>query len=399
VAAASIELRKKGYLRYNGDTVLRRHVAEPPVRLYPMYLALLRQVRSARTVARRMVSPALLAMTACGAGGESPAHSPMARSASPVPSAPPQCPRVATSAAAHKWPVTDAPLFAPAPPPGSNDSTKGWGDETDAPHSRSELRALTLADATSPSSVRVATPANDALPASWPTVRPASAPSPWCAEGLTTLDERSCYILPPVPTRTLLIYLHGIVPPREESPEKTKVQGVILKAVQRAGVVAIVPRGRRGFGPLGRREWVGWPTTDGLYAKYAPELVAEFAAERKKLEALTGVTFSPVYLAGSSSGAYFVARLALHGGIDVDGFGAMSGGTGSETMELARLAPKPFYIGYGRYDDYVRRAIPTLVDVLNRAHWPIRVAEHPVDHGAREVYLEEAFSFWREQTR
>jgi predicted esterase len=218
----------------------------------------------------------------------------------------------------------------------------------------------------------------------------------WCADGLSTLDESSCYILPAVPTRTLLIYLHGIVPPRDESPEKTKVQSVILRAAQRAGVVALVPRGRAGFGPSGRRGWVGWPTTDQLYDQYAADLVGEFAAARKKLEALTGVTFSPVYLAGSSSGAYFVARLALHGGIDVDGFGAMSGGTGSETMELARLEPKPFYIGYGKYDGHVRRAIPTLVDVLSRAHWPLRVAEHPVDHGAREVYLAEAFAFWRE---
>ena len=234
------------------------------------------------------------------------------------------------------------------------------------------------------------------LPPSWPSLEPAAARAPWCAEGLTTLDESSCYVLPAAPTRTLLIYLHGIVPPRDESPEKTKVQSVILKAAQRAGVVALVPRGRAGFGPMGRRSWVGWPTTDPLYEKYAVDLVGEFAAAKKKLEALTGVTFSPVYLAGSSSGAYFVARLALHGGIDVDGFGAMSGGTGADTLELARLPPKPFYIGYGRYDGHVRRAIPTLVGVLSRANWPIRVAEHPVDHGAREVYLEEAFAFWRE---
>jgi predicted esterase len=234
------------------------------------------------------------------------------------------------------------------------------------------------------------------LPTSWPAVETSSPRSPWCAEGLTSLDDRTCYILPPVPTRTLLIYLHGIVPPSEESFEKTKVQSVILKASQRGGVVALVPRGRPGFGPQGRRSWVGWPTTDPLYAKFATELVGEFASAQKKLETLLGVTFSPVYLAGSSSGAYFVARLALHGAIEVDGFGVMSGGTGAETMELTRLAPKPVYIGYGKYDGHVRRAIPTLVDVLSRAHWPIRVAEHPVDHGAREVYLEEAFSFWRE---
>ena len=236
------------------------------------------------------------------------------------------------------------------------------------------------------------------LPPRWPAIETAPR-APWCSEGLTTLDESSCFVLPAVPTRTLLIYLHGIVPPRDDSPEKTKVQSVILKAAQRAGVVALVPRGRPGFGPMGRRSWVGWPTTDPLYEKHATRLVDEFAAAKKKLEALIGVTFSPVYLAGSSSGAYFVTRLALHGGIDVDGFGAMSGGTGTETLELSRLPPKPFYIGYGRYDGYVRRAIPTLVGVLNRVGWPIRVAEHAVDHGAREVYLEEAFAFWREHGR
>jgi predicted esterase len=242
-------------------------------------------------------------------------------------------------------------------------------------------------------------PSSDALPSRWPAIDLPAARSSWCTEGLATLDAHSCFILPTSPTRTLLIYLHGIVPPSDESPEKTKVQSVILKSAQRAGVVTLVPRGRPGFGPLGRRDWVGWPTTDELYAKYASELVGEFAREQKRLESLTGITFSRVYLAGSSSGAYFVTRLALRGGIDVDGFGAISGGTGMETMELARLAPKPFYIGYGKYDGHVRRAIPTLVGVLTRAHWPLRVAEHPVDHGAREVYLEEAFAFWREHGR
>jgi hypothetical protein len=89
------------------------------------------------------------------------------------------------------------------------------------------------------------------LPSTWPPVELPAVRAPWCADGLTTLDESSCYILPAAPTRTLLIYLHGIVPPRDESPEKSKVQGVILKAAQRAGVVALVPRGRPGFGRSG----------------------------------------------------------------------------------------------------------------------------------------------------
>jgi predicted esterase len=290
-----------------------------------------------------------------------------------------------------------------ATPPSSVAAEVGAPSAMAPSPSKSDVdRTSGLTGATSlPGSPRAAgrgAPSRDALPASWPAIEP-PVRSPWCSEGLTTLDSHACFILPAAPTRTLLIYLHGIVPPNDESPEKTKVQGVILKSAQRAGVVTLVPRGRPGFGPLGRRGWVGWPTTDDLYAKYAAEIVAELGAEQKQLEALTGITFSPVYLAGSSSGAYFVTRLALRGGIEVDGFGAISGGTGAETRELARLAPKPFYIGYGKYDGYVRRAIPGLVGILTRAHWPLRVAEHPVDHGAREVYLEEAFAFWREHGR
>jgi predicted esterase len=292
--------------------------------------------------------------------------------------------------------ASDTPSHSPADPAAATTGSLRSQDAGEALANHAELDGSEVArvdDTAAPSR------ASGAPPPRWPPIEAPATRAPWCADGLATLDEGSCYVLPAAPTRSLLIYLHGIVPPRDESPEKSKVQSVILKAAQRAGVVALVPRGRGGFGPAGRRSWVGWPTTDALYDKYGAELVNELGAAKKKLETLLEVTFSPVYLAGSSSGAYFVARLALHGAIDVDGFGAISGGTGAETMDLARLTPKPFYIGYGKYDGYVRREIPTLIDVLSRAHWPIRVAEHPVDHGAREVYLDEAFAFWRKHGR
>ena len=49
---------------------------------------------------------------------------------------------------------------------------------------------------------------------------------------------------------------------------------------------------------------------------------------------------------------------------------------------------------------YVERPLATdaqIAAVLEAAHWPVRVAEHPVGHGAREVYLDEAFAFWASQ--
>src|SRR4051812_12797201 len=182
----------------------------------------------------------------------------------------------------------------------------------------------------------------------WPP-QPPTAQTDWCVDGLNALDETSCYVLPDAPSRTLLIYLHGIVPPAKQSPEKTRVQSIIANASRRAGIVALIPRGKEGFAPRGRESWVGWPTTQAAYREHAAAFVATFLDERKKLEQIIGASFSRVYVAGSSSGAYFATRLALNGGLEADGFGAMSGGSGADLRDIEG-APKPFYIGYGQYD-------------------------------------------------
>jgi predicted esterase len=212
---------------------------------------------------------------------------------------------------------------------------------------------------------------------------------------VSALDEETCFVLPERPTRTLLIYLHGIVPPTEHSIQKTNFETVVAKACRRAGVAALIPRGLQGFA---RDRWWGWPAAGHAFAERAPALVVSFRDKRSKLEALAGTTFTRVYVAGSSAGGYFAAALALHGTIEADGFGAISGGAGYRTPELATLAPKPFYIGYGKHDS-VGRAGRALGELLKSAGWPVRVAEHPVGHGAHEVYLDEAFVFWSEHAR
>src|SRR5882757_9582585 len=64
----------------------------------------------------------------------------------------------------------------------------------------------------------VTKPTNPTTPAAvWLHTEPPVASSDWCISGVSALDEEACYVLPSEPTQTLLIYLHGIVPPTPES--------------------------------------------------------------------------------------------------------------------------------------------------------------------------------------
>jgi predicted esterase len=262
-----------------------------------------------------------------------------------------------------------------------------------------ETATATAAEAATATATEVATA---------PGVASAAAPvvSDWCIDGLAVLDEDVCYVLPRLGSakpRRLLIYLHGIVPPQRDSPQKRTVETAVLRASERAGVAAIIPRGRRGIGPSQARDWWAWPTTAGAIAQLAPALVAQWRASKEKLEAIAGAPFERTYLAGSSNGAYFVAALAVRGellseALPVDGFGSMSGGgVGAGAADkLAKLPPRPFYVGFGTYDEETKTNARTLVTALQIARWPVRAAEHPLGHGASEVYLDDAFVFWDE---
>jgi predicted esterase len=241
-------------------------------------------------------------------------------------------------------------------------------------------------------------PAVSARPdAPWPPRAPPPAASDWCTRELPALDSESCYLLPAAPTHTLLVYLPGIVPPAKTSPQKTRVENIVRTAAEQAGVAALVPRGKQGLAPKGLHDWWGWPTTEHQYRADARALVARILSERRELERASGVSFSRVYLAGSSSGAYFTALLALHGGFAAAGFGILSGGAGARTKELSALPERPVYIGFGS-EDSVGGAARRLGEVFRSAGWPVQIAVHRVAHGARRVYLDEAFAFWRMQT-
>jgi predicted esterase len=241
-----------------------------------------------------------------------------------------------------------------------------------------------------PGSVALANPA-------WPPPL-AAVRTDWCIERVSVLDEETCFALPETKTSRLMVYLHGIVPPEPTSFVKTNFQTVAANAARRAGIALLMPRGERGLGPKGHERWWAWPTTESAYRKYAGELVQRLWDKRKKLEGALSFPFSRVYLAGSSSGAYFVSLLALHGGFPADAYVAVSGGAPVRAASLAGLSPRAFYVGYGTHDSAASGA-RALASQLTRSGWPVRLAAHPVGHGAHEIYLDEAFAFFDENER
>lgn len=240
-------------------------------------------------------------------------------------------------------------------------------------------------------------PRREAPPPRWPRLDPPRIETDWCTSSVRALDEQTCFALPDKPTDTLLIYFHGVVPPTPDSTQKTNLHAVVANASRRAGAAALLPRGLEATSKRHPRWWT-WPTAASTYRERIAELVSRVERSRRGLEALAGTSFKRVYIAGSSAGAYFVCLLALHGDLDASGFGVLSGGAGRRTPELDKLAPKPVYVGYG-VSDPVSASARAFGRALEQAGWPVRIAAHPLPHGAREIYLDEAFAFWREHAR
>lgn len=216
----------------------------------------------------------------------------------------------------------------------------------------------------------------------------------WCPEPWHGLDENTCWLAPERPPSSLLVYLSGIVPPGPPGPLQANMQHVVARAALRADAAVLLPRGRTGLGPAATRRWWSWPTAKADVDRLAPELVQSWLAARARLETSLG-PFPRTFLAGSSSGAYFLTALAVRGALEVDGLAATAGG-GTTAAALAGAERKPpFYLGFGKSDPAASQ-LRAFGKVLQGSGWPARVREHPGGHGAREVYLDEAFAFWHE---
>lgn len=233
----------------------------------------------------------------------------------------------------------------------------------------------------------------------WPPLDLPKVETAWCGRSMPGLAEDACYALPPRPSRDLLIYLPGIVPPQQASPQLENLQRVLAEAARNAGAVVLLPRGRTDLSPPKYPGWWSWPTTRSAFERSADTLVKEIEARQRHLEDALSFRFRRRYLAGSSAGAYFVVRLAVEGRLKANGYGALSGGAPVPTSngnDAGDARTAPFYVGYGIHDSQgVTSSAAALAATLRERHWPTLVRTHPVGHGARGIYLEEAFAFWR----
>lgn len=218
--------------------------------------------------------------------------------------------------------------------------------------------------------------------------------TPFCTEAVVALAEDACLALPEQRPSELMIYLHGIIPPGQASPQLDNFMKVVAESAQKGGVVALIPRGDPGLAPKRYRGWWGWPTSTGTYRRLAATLIERIEAHQRALEQHLGFRLKRRYVAGSSAGGYFASLIALNGGLAADGFGAMAGAAGSRTPALAQQPARPFYVGFGEHDS-VSHSSRALAKLLEGAGWPVKVGVHPVGHGARAVYIDEAIPFWR----
>lgn len=276
--------------------------------------------------------------------------------------------------------------------------SRAGGDATGAgPPSGSGTSACLAAGAAAPSAAAAPSVAPPPAAGSSAAAPGPDAPDRWCARELEQLGSAAC-VSAPARLReplTLVLFLHGVVKP--ETTWQWAQQRALARAAAVHGFVALMPRGRRGYGPRGMEDWWTWPTSARGQQAIEAELVAEWQRDRAELEQRLGHGFARALVFGFSNGAYYAASLALRGRVPADGFGVFAGGSSGEHLLAAarRLAVRPpIYVGYGTADRSAREDAVALGRALRRLGWPSRVVARPgVGHTMTDAMLAEALAF------
>ncbi len=220
--------------------------------------------------------------------------------------------------------------------------------------------------------------------------------APWCAEELETLEADVCYE-PGTPAkdgkRTLVVFLHGLVD--EGSGWQHNQQRGMARAAKKWGFAMIAPRGRPGLGPKRRADQIGWPTAESARESVEGEVLAEWQAARKSLEARSEAPFDRVWVMGFSNGAYYASSLALRGKLDVDGYAVFAGGSafpGAERLARATKSRRPVFVGVAAKDSTGKDGA-SLVKLLKRLGWPHKGSTRNVGHTVADAHLEAAIEF------
>jgi len=227
----------------------------------------------------------------------------------------------------------------------------------------------------------------------------APVPATWCAPELETLAGDVCHFEAPASgagRRTLVIFLHGVIQP-DTTWQWNQQRGIVVGA-KRLGFSVLMPRGRRGIGPPGMNDWITWPTSVTAQKQVEPELLDEWAAARRQVEARSGKPFDEVFVVGFSNGAYYATSLALRGRLAVDGFAVFAGGSAAPHLVKAGAGTRervPLFVAVSTKDKTTARDSRSLGDALRLLRWPSRVEATPAGHAIADAPLDHALSFLR----
>lgn len=207
-----------------------------------------------------------------------------------------------------------------------------------------------------------------------------SAAKPWCAPEVHELSDHVCYAEGTVPEdgrRTLVVYMHGAY---ATTPGFAWLQqrAMALHA-KRLGFTVLLPTS-----PLVKNAYV-WPTSEAAQKEQETTLLAGIKKARADLEKKVGHGFDETFVVGFSSGAYYASSLAVRGGLDVDGFVVLAGGSSWARSAGEGQKRAPVFVGVSAADKQTSGHSRALAGTLATLGWPFKVEErnagHEVDWG------------------
>ncbi|HWL86922.1 MAG TPA: PHB depolymerase family esterase [Polyangiaceae bacterium] len=218
--------------------------------------------------------------------------------------------------------------------------------------------------------------------------------SSWCAPETETLADDVCYFDGAEGARrTLVVFLHGVIPPNT-TWQWTQHHALVHEA-KRLGFAVLMPRApRRTFD---KGDLYAWPTAVSAQRTEEEALVESWSRARKLVTSRAGLPFDEVFVVGFSSGAYYAASLALRGRLDdVDGYALLAGG--ADYGRPSAKAKKPIYVGVSARDRQTAPDARALAADLAKWGWPHRVHEEPVGHTVSDVQMTPALAYLRHVT-
>jgi predicted esterase len=198
-----------------------------------------------------------------------------------------------------------------------------------------------------------------------------------CPGGYVAVDKGACLAAPKGTPKKLVVYFHGMLPPKPPWPEAPELRRIAAEAVRR-GIAVLAMKGEQGMCAWAddvREHWC-WPcdmSMDPLAGRFVDRVHAAIAA----------LPFSagPPVLAGFSNGGYFVTMLASEARLEASGYVIVHAGM-LDGQKFDEKRWKPTLLVGARQDVYQFPAMKHLAEELEHAKWS---AEFDVHDGKHEV--------------